>query len=78
MLLAEITYLLAQLAALSLCMGTVIAQLLLLLLIAAVTGAKPLTLGNLPAPPSGVPEVEERVPGLEEGGELPPLELPGS
>ena len=52
--------------------------LLLLLLIAAVTGAKPLTLGNLPAPPSGVPEVEERVPGLEEGGELPPLELPGS
>ena len=52
--------------------------LLLLLLIAAVTGGKPLTLGNLPAPPSGVPEVEERVPGLEEGGELPPLELPGS
>jgi len=52
--------------------------LLLLLTIAGITGAKPLTLGNLPAPPSGAADAEELVPGLEEGGELPPLELPGS
>ena len=52
--------------------------LVFLLLIAGLTGAKPLTLGNLPAPLMGPVEAEEIVPGLEEGEGLPRLELPES
>lgn len=40
--------------------------LVLLLVIAAITGAKPQTLGDLPAPPSRAVDVEELVPGLDE------------
>ncbi|NYZ61214.1 CopD family protein [Luteimonas deserti] len=50
--------------------------LVMLLLIAGLTGAKPSTLGDLPPPPSGPVDAEELVPGLEDG--VPPLELPES
>ncbi|VXB40165.1 conserved membrane hypothetical protein [Luteimonas sp. 9C] len=45
--------------------------LVLLLLIAGLTGAKPQTLGDLPAPPSRNVDVEDVVPGLEDGAARP-------
>jgi putative membrane protein len=45
--------------------------LVFLLLIAGLTGAKPQTIGDLPAPPSRNVDVEDVVPGLEDEAARP-------